>query len=593
VVLLTHPRSLDEADVVAAACRLADDGGTRLFVVSVDSGGQVELSALRRGRPVVLSRSRIDLAEDAPPPPSPLPGTRRPPWSGDVQPIPFPFRCGGLDRLLSNGQRNSLGWLGASRPHESPFLREKVSVFALLSDDDADRPFDFDDGGERILVIGRHGLLFTWGIDGSDPEILPRPLVDGRLMMPVTGVIGVAGGFVLSGYRREHQVLAHYDFPTRTCTLHTVEGPEASTPWSYYRDLHAVAALVGGELRRGLAFDLAAAVADAATTARALRAAERIREDGPPGPSRVPPLGTPARDPSPGLGGPRVGSRGRGPSLDPKTGTLSYGLDPTHEKSLTPLCDGRPALKGGSIVRAREGGDVLAVLVDRAAPGLYFISRSRATVLGSFSVGDDPVAKVFALSRDGQRFARLLDDRRLEVRHVPGDVPPVLVTSQEDIGIHFGSLGRSCLLVREFDVGGPRRPRASCLIRWDQGRLDFVHREAGSLLEQLGGVVAESRSVPPGHPVHRHDPDPLRWVQFVEHAGLQILIDRYNHLAVLGRSGGLIGMFYVNRDEAAAWMPDGTCLGSRRLIGCEPAPGAAERIAAVLTSAEQKEGVFP
>jgi hypothetical protein len=35
-------------------------------------------------------------------------------------------------------------------------------------------------------------------------------------------------------------------------------------------------------------------------------------------------------------------------------------------------------------------------------------------------------------------------------------------------------------------------------------------------------------------------------------------------------------------------MPDGTCLGSRRLIGGEPTPGAAQRIAAVLRAAEQR-----
>jgi hypothetical protein len=50
----------------------------------------------------------------------------------------------------------------------------------------------------------------------------------------------------------------------------------------------------------------------------------------------------------------------------------------------------------------------------------------------------------------------------------------------------------------------------------------------------------------------------------------------------------LIGMFYVVRGEAAAWMPDGTCLGSRRLIGCDAEPGASERIAAVLRSTESE-----
>ena len=49
-------------------------------------------------------------------------------------------------------------------------------------------------------------------------------------------------------------------------------------------------------------------------------------------------------------------------------------------------------------------------------------------------------------------------------------------------------------------------------------------------------------------------------------------------------------MFYVNGNEVAAWLPDGTCWGSRRLIGGEPAADAAERIATVLGSTFDDEG---
>ena len=582
VLLLTHPRNLDEPAVIAAARRPAADGEVRLFAVLVDSSGQVELAELRRGLPVVLSRSRVPFQDEAPAASVAPPATRRMPWRGDVQPIPFPFVCGTLDRLLSNAQRSSLEWDSIAWWSHPP--REDLSHVPAVLHDDADRPFDFDDGGDRILVIGRHGLLCSWQIDGNDAEVLPRPLVDDRLMMPVRGVIGVAGGFVINGYRRDRQVLAHYDFDSRTCTLHTVEDEASSIAFVYYRDLHTIVGRVGGKVRRSLAFDLAVAGAAATVTPRAGLAAERHQKWGWAGSSFIPesypfPFDSP-NDPHATV-----------LRLDSRSGTVHYRRAWSKVTSLTPLSDGRPALAGGQIVRAREGGDVLAVQVEGGyAPGLYFLSRSRATVLGKFLLGADRVPRVFALSRDGRRFARLIGDRRLEVRDVPGDVPPVLVTAEEDVGVHFGSLGRSCLLVREFEVGGPRRPRSSCLIRWDQGRLEFVARDARGSLEPLAEVVAESRSLPPGHPAHRPDPDPLRWVQFLEHGGLQILIDRYNHLAVLGRGGGLLCMFYVNRDEAAAWMPDGTCLGSRRLIGGEATPGAAERIASVLRAAEQREG---
>jgi hypothetical protein len=49
-------------------------------------------------------------------------------------------------------------------------------------------------------------------------------------------------------------------------------------------------------------------------------------------------------------------------------------------------------------------------------------------------------------------------------------------------------------------------------------------------------------------------------------------------------------MFYVSRNEVAAWLPDGTYWGSRRLIGCEPPADAAGRIAATLRGAQRGEG---
>jgi hypothetical protein len=163
-----------------------------------------------------------------------------------------------------------------------------------------------------------------------------------------------------------------------------------------------------------------------------------------------------------------------------------------------------------------------------------------------------------------------------------------LVTPQEELWIHFATLGKSCLVVREFAYGGPRHALCSWLIRWDQGWLDLTVHKPNSLLEQPGGVVAVSRSLPAEH--HGVWYDPERFMQIIEHGGLRVLIDRYNYLVVLGRGGELVCMMFVSRHEFAAWLPDWTMLGPRRLLGGEPTPGASERIAAALLRAEQGGG---
>jgi hypothetical protein len=583
VVLLTHPRSLAEPEVADAARRVAEGAGTRLFAVSVDSGGEVELTELRRGWPVKLGRSRVELGTLAEPMRPVSASTRlakAKPWVGDLDPIPFPFACGILDRI--NALHGELC-----------------------------RHIDFDEAGGRILVAGRHGLLFTAAIDGSEAEILPRPIIEGEVMRPVRTVIGVAGGFVLVGSRKGSPVLAHYDFPTRSCTIHrldqwgfsgsrfTAESPatgESAVSWFYYADLHAIAGLpadagqpcvaIDLALRLARRIDLAEVRAEGAPRSRAVRAAERARAGLSPYPLPASQLATTPSDPWADLSC-------RAVRLDARTGTIEYRQGSGQVMSLTPLSDGGPALKGGRITCTRQGGDVLAIRVKgMPATVTVFISISRAAVLGTLSDPEHPSAdSLFALARDGRRFARRLSDQQVEVRDVPGDRPPVFVTPREEVWIHFASMGRSCLLVREFELGGPRRPQAMCLIRWDRGRLEVEHRDPDRIFQELGGVVAESRSLPPIKGGSYQDC--VRFLQVVDHSGLRILIDQYNHLAVLGRDGELIGMFFVSGNEFAAWMPDGTRLGSSRLIGSEPTPDAAERFAAAMRSAERGGGSRP
>jgi hypothetical protein len=290
-----------------------------------------------------------------------------------------------------------------------------------------------------------------------------------------------------------------------------------------------------------------------------------------------------------------TGGYARSVKLDAKTGTLYYRDWPGDMKSLAPRVDGRPALLGGRLLEVWPADDVLAVLVGKSAvPGLYFVSASRAAVIGILPSGGEWLRTSLVLSRDGRRFARRLTTGQLEVRDVPGDRPPVFVTSQvEKSWIHFALLAGSCLLVRELDADRRGCLRARTYIRWAEAALEVIHRPGDGGLEDIyfPRSAALSHSIPPTlvYPGF----DFRRFVQIVEHKGLRILIDRYNHLAVFDRRGSLVSIFFVSRDEFAAWMPDGTVWGSRRLIGCEPAADAAERIAAALRAAQNGEGGSP
>jgi hypothetical protein len=552
VVLLTHPRNLIEPEVAAAARAGPREGvdETRLFAVVVDSKGQLELAELRRGLPIVLARSRIEL-EAAPavlPKHSPVPPPGRlPAWKGQFEPIGFPFICGRLD------------------------FSERSARHAPV------QSFDFDDSGERILVAGSDHLLFTCRLDGTGFEHLPLPVHNGKPILPERKVTGVAGGFVVACYHLGRSALVHYDFPSRTCVVHRSDAVTPTCAWTYFRDLHAIVLRPHRASDAYVAVDLSATGSEATTTGRARRAAERARA----GEQQYPLLGQPMWITE---SEPWVDLSLQVLRLDADTGLLHFRLGPDVKKSVLPLSDGEPALKGGQIVRADRGGDILAVLVRGCAvPGLYFISTSSATVIGVFRPGDQVEPKTFALSRDGRRFAVLSGTGDFEVREVSGPETAVFVAPKEEVLIHFVALGRSCLLIRETEEKS-HAVRDRCLIRWDRGRLEVEREHVYSTFSHLGGMIAQSRSLLPfGNGIVSNS---RRFVQILEHGTLRFLIDRYNHIVMFDSRNNLICIFYVVRDEAAALLVDGTWWGSRRLIGRDAAPGAAERFARALSEAE-------
>lgn len=564
VVLLTHPLGLADPDVVTAAATIVDDGSTRVFSVAIDAAGELELAELKRGRPVALTRCRLEPVPAAPaapaasPPRSIYPGPAAP-WRGDIEPIPFPFRCGLLGPVVESGN------IGC-------------------------RLIDFDQSGKRILVMLRYGLLATCCIDGSETEILPRPFVGGEILVPLTSVMGVAGGFVVIGLRKQSPALAHYDFAMRTCTVHVLDRPHGAASWIYLPDLHTIVGEPESSDLPWMALDLAEGAG--AGSWRAKKAISRCQND-----DAIYPL--PSSGTSLWKANNRVGLAVR---LDGMTGSLEFVTPAGERRSLIPMADGEPALKSGHPFRpnspypphlfACQGDDVLAVQL-AGTPIVWFIAMSSRTVIGNFSLnpGESDMRR-FALSRDGSRFARSVRPAGVEVRDVPGSDPPVMVETTEPLRVLFAALGRSCLLVRESDTVGPQVAGQTTLIRWDREQLETTRGGDAqrSFESMLGGGVGQSRSLSPES--QRVIRDRVRFVQMAELGALRVLIDQFNHVVVQRRDGRTIVIFYLSGDEFAAWTPGGTCLGSQRLIGRQPTSGAARRIAAALRSAQgEKRGV--
>ena len=106
----------------------------------------------------------------------------------------------------------------------SPFSATRHSFRFGVHDAIGDDHFDFDDSGEWLLAaVKHHGPIHAWRVDGTAAEILPRPMIDGRVLSQVESVIGVIGGFVVSGSNGKDFFAAHYDLTGRVCNAHVLQ----------------------------------------------------------------------------------------------------------------------------------------------------------------------------------------------------------------------------------------------------------------------------------------------------------------------------------------------------------------------------------
>jgi hypothetical protein len=532
VVLLTHPRNLVEPAVAAAGRRAGKS--TRLFGVAADAGGRVQLSELKNGTPVKVSQFQIELAEEAPPEPSRPPrgrqvaGEPRPPWKGDIEPVGFPFRFGTTSRI-------------------------------------EERLFDFDHAGEWLLVVCQRGMLHAFRIDGSAAETLPRAIFKNKLLTDVAAINGVAGGFVVFGFIDQRLLAVHYDFLGRRCRVYEVGPLDRQSTWRtfYLREFHSVVVRFNSFT---WAMDLATGSTHSEPTgtkiagrATGAYAAAQNYVVAPPW-MRV----NPPKDLRKHRGGPTL-------HLDEPTGMLTLEQVQPSWPPFIPLSDGKPLLAGRSILRAQCQGTTLALTsfprdrkgelslhLFRGPEGRPFYERSHTSD--------------FMLSSDGCLLVSVPNRRasRATVQDLTRDCVVCFATPRGRF--HSGldvELGDSWMAIQ---IGKRRH-----LLCWADGPLELSRGR----LDQTIIVKSSSRATSKAQAASAFPYDPKRWVQSVTR-NVTVVVSVYGELAVLDLRNRLFCMFYVFREQIAAWMPSGVRYGPPSITGGPETPGALEIIGKAL-----------
>ncbi|MDR3636278.1 MAG: hypothetical protein P4L84_20920 [Isosphaeraceae bacterium] len=543
VVLLTNPRSLRTPEVVLAT-KVAPPG-TRLFSVSVDSGGHVELAEVRGGTPMSLASCRVEVAAGLP-----AIALRRilsrgaNPWQGDAEPVPCPFRLGALQRFQ-------------------------------------DHLFVFDDHGEWLLLAGAPGLLHAWKVDGSRAEILPRAWLGGTPLHRAEVVLGVAGGFVVAGKIGKELMLAHYDLGKRTVAVHRLGingGPERI--WWYDRRNHAVVGCNKGSRYVVFAVDLASTGSEAcyrrwlpeADVAPRARAAANAA----PPEDELRPLLLRVND--------TVPENGRIVCLDSVEGMISARREDGRWVSFPLEDDGRRSLRGASIIDVKWHGASLALLVSlspRKMRRLLIFHEELERAVAGFTVA--PGVESFALARSGERYAFRVANRQIAVHEIGHPSPSFVTPLSKSHSRLDVELGESVLVVRTS--------KFNHLVRWGRGPLRFVvsDQPARRILEDEFGSepprLASARLLGNTQVVRDVRFDNKRFVSAVWSGGLGALVDFAGHVVIIDLDGAVVAIFHFYRNQVAAWMPGGARLGTVPLIGGPSTPDAEALLSEALRAA--------
>jgi hypothetical protein len=123
------------------------------------------------------------------------------------------------------------------------------------------------------------------------------------------------------------------------------------------------------------------------------------------------------------------------------------------------------------------------------------------------------------------------------------------------------------------------------IIHWAPPEIVMEHVKQSSL-SKIGSHVLEypqiratSQNLPPWV---RYDP---KRFTVAGRSGVIVVGDAFGQVSVFDGGGRLVCMFFVFRDQIAAWMPDGTRHGPASIVGGPSTPGALKKIGMALRAA--------
>jgi hypothetical protein len=543
LLLLTHPRNLMEEDVRTAAKRLKP--GTRLFAVTADERGDVKLSELRQGTALAMTRFHVELSPSRNEPPRAarlLDTADLPSWTGDVEPISFPF----------GGYQIPPDW------------------------GTVDLRFDFDLAGEWLLVCGHEGMLQAYRVGGNGrpvTAILPRGLFEDEILHKVDRVLGVAGGFVVGGTINSATVLAHYDFGKQQVKVYKLlNGSGLVDYWHYDPARHSPVLVTHAsappQTPVWVAVDLSTgevAVANQGHTNsnRAGSAGDATfqRRWRPPHLHMV--VCKNAKDQF------RLSEQDR-PCVYyiEKEGSFRVEIPDRAWDFFRLQSDSRPTFQVGAPLRAIYQHDTLVVgSIDRVAlPILAAFRAPEGKCLGVFPIASSHAP--FALSTDGRLLAVQGKMKGVVVRDLNQDGRVILSTRYQR---HLSELQVE-LAERSMIV---RTNKRAHLFRWGEATFHSESRpNSGPLMERwkVSGETPKRWAALPTTswrklleiaqkvgPVVGMDNPSLR-LRFLRRARTTILVgvDPFGHLAIFDAQGQLVCLFYFRGHTWSVWMPDGT-----------------------------------